>query len=329
MLKASRRCMKTRASRCFSGISSRMPTCLIVILRPCSAFLKMIDEFDYDHSEQLGDAFEYLLSVLGSQGDAGQFRTPRHIIDFMVAVIDPQEKRNRPRSCLWHCRFLISSYKHILKANRDEKVIAHLPLMNEGVLAKNFTGYDISPDMVRLSLVNMYLHGFADPHIYEYDTLTSQDRWNEYADVILANPPFMSPKAASGRTTVSRCKAKRSEVFFVDYIAEHLTPTAAPASSCLKALSSRARTPTWSFAGCWWKNYLVPSSPCQPACSIRTLASRPRFLFSTRRWRSNNHIAFFKIENDGFDLGAQRRLVEKNDLPLALSEINNICAASV
>ena len=40
----------------------------------------------------------------------------------------------------------------------------------------------------------MYLHGFTDPHIYEYDTLTSQDRWNEYADVILANPPFMSPK---------------------------------------------------------------------------------------------------------------------------------------
>jgi type I restriction enzyme M protein len=51
------------------------------------AFLKIIDEFSYDHSERLGDAFEYLLSVLGSQGDAGQFRTPRHIIDFMVEVL--------------------------------------------------------------------------------------------------------------------------------------------------------------------------------------------------------------------------------------------------
>ena len=63
------------------------------------AFLKVIDEFAYDHSERLGDAFEYLLSVLGSQGDAGQFRTPRHVIDFIVAVIDPKkdEKRARPR----------------------------------------------------------------------------------------------------------------------------------------------------------------------------------------------------------------------------------------
>ena len=54
-------------------------------------FLEIIDEFSYDHSERLGDAFEYLLSILGSQGDAGQFRTPRHIIDFIVAVIDPKK----------------------------------------------------------------------------------------------------------------------------------------------------------------------------------------------------------------------------------------------
>jgi len=51
----------------------------------------------------------------------------------------------------------------------------------KGRLAHNFKGYDISPDMVRLSLVNLYLHGFADPHIAEYDTLASQEKWNEYA----------------------------------------------------------------------------------------------------------------------------------------------------
>ncbi len=55
------------------------------------SFLKIINEFEYTHSEKLGDAFEFLLSILGSQGDAGQFRTPRHIIDFMVAIIDPKK----------------------------------------------------------------------------------------------------------------------------------------------------------------------------------------------------------------------------------------------
>lgn len=54
-------------------------------------FLKEISEFSYDNSEDLGNAFEYLLSIMGSQGDAGQFRTPRHIIDMMVEIIDPKK----------------------------------------------------------------------------------------------------------------------------------------------------------------------------------------------------------------------------------------------
>ena len=158
------------------------------------AFLKAIDEFSYDHSERLGDAFEYLLSVLGSQGDAGQFRTPRHIIDFIVEVVAPKKGETILDPACGTAGFLISAYKHILRANTDAKGNSTLTPDERGRLAKNFKGYDISPDMVRLSLVNMYLHVFKDPHIIEYDTLTSEERWNEYADVILANPPFMSPK---------------------------------------------------------------------------------------------------------------------------------------
>ena len=78
------------------------------------AFLKIIDEFTYDHSERLGDAFEYLLSVLGSQGDAGQFRTPRHIIDFIVAVLDPKKSETVLDPACGTAGFLISSYKHIM-----------------------------------------------------------------------------------------------------------------------------------------------------------------------------------------------------------------------
>src|SRR5439155_10745063 len=121
--------------------------------------------------------------------------------------------------------FLISSYKHILKANVDAKGSSMLTPDEKGRLAKNFKGYDISPDMVRLSLVNLYLHGFTDPHIYEYDTLTSEERWNEFADVILANPPFMSPKGGIKPHRRFSVQSKRSEVLFVDYMAEHLTPT--------------------------------------------------------------------------------------------------------
>jgi len=188
------------------------------------SFLREINSFTYDHSERLGDAFEYLLSVLGSQGDAGQFRTPRHIIDFIVSIVNPKKDETILDPACGTAGFLISSYKHILKANTDDEGHTTLTPDERGRLATNFKGYDISPDMVRLSLVNMYLHGFVDPHIFEYDTLTSEERWNEYADVILANPPFMSPKGGIRPHNRFSVKSKRSEVLFVDYMAEHLTP---------------------------------------------------------------------------------------------------------
>jgi type I restriction enzyme M protein len=139
------------------------------------SFLKIIDEFSYDHSERLGDAFEYLLSVLGSQGDAGQFRTPRHIIDFMVAVVDPKKDETILDPACGTAGFLISAYKHILQANTGADGVSTLTPDERAKLAQGIRGYDISPDMVRLSLVNLYLHGFTDPHIAEYDSLTSQE----------------------------------------------------------------------------------------------------------------------------------------------------------
>ena len=79
--------------------------------------------------------------------------------------------------------------------------------------------------MVRLSRVNMFLHDFKEPLVEEYDTLSSDDKWQEMADVILANPPFMSPKGGVIIPhTRFQVQSKRSEVLFVDYIAEHLTP---------------------------------------------------------------------------------------------------------
>jgi len=80
-------------------------------------FLKEINEFSYDQSEKLGDAFEYLLSILGSQGDAGQFRTPRHLIDFIVEVVAPQKNEKILDPACGTAGFLISAYKYIKKYN--------------------------------------------------------------------------------------------------------------------------------------------------------------------------------------------------------------------
>ena len=286
------------------------------------AFLKVIDEFTYDHSERLGDAFEYLLSVLGSQGDAGQFRTPRHIIDFIVSVIDPKKDESVLDPACGTAGFLISSYKHILKANVDDEGNSALTPDEKRALVANFNGYDISPDMVRLSLVNLYLHGFVEPHIAEYDTLTSEERWNEYADVILANPPFMSPKGGIRPHRRFSVQSKRSEVLFVDYIAEHLTPTGRAGIIVPEGIIFQSQTAHKQLRKMLVENYLVavvslPAGVFQPYSGVKTSI----LLLDKALAQKTDRVAFFKVENDGFDLGAQRREIAENDLPQVREEL--------
>ena len=286
------------------------------------AFLKTIDEFTYDHSERLGDAFEYLLSVLGSQGAAGQFRTPRHIIDFIVGILEPKKGETVLDPACGTAGFLISSYKHILAANIDPQGASTLTPDDKGRLAANFKGYDISPDMVRLSLVNMYLHGFTDPHIFEYDTLTSEERWNEYADVILANPPFMSPKGGIRPHNRFSVKSKRSEVLFVDYMAEHLMPSGRAGIIVPEGIIFQSQNAYKQLRKMLVEEYLVavvslPAGVFNPYSGVKTSI----LILDKSLAKKTDRAAFFKVESDGFDLGAQRREIDKDDLPQVQAEI--------
>lgn len=288
------------------------------------SFLKVINEFTYDHSERLGDAFEYLLSVLGSQGDAGQFRTPRHIIDFIVEILAPRKEESLLDPACGTAGFLISAYKHILRTNTDARGHSTLTPDEKGRLAKKFNGYDISPDMVRLSLVNLYLHGFTDPHIFEYDTLTDAARWNEYADVILANPPFMSPKGGIRPHNRFSVQAKRSEVLFVDYIAEHLTPNGRAGIIVPEGIIFQSQNAYKDLRKMLVENSLVavislPAGCFNPYSGVKTSI----LLLDKSLARQSDTVAFFKVEADGYDLGAQRRPIQKNDLPKVQEELES------
>lgn len=286
------------------------------------SFLKIIKEFSYDHSEDLGDAFEYLLSVLGSQGDAGQFRTPRHIIDFIVDIIEPKKDEVILDPACGTAGFLISAYKYILRTNKDAKSANTLTPDEKGRLAQHFKGYDISPDMVRLSLTNLYLHGFSEPHVYEYDTLTSEERWNEFADVILANPPFMSPKGGIKPHKRFSIQAKRSEVLFVDYIAEHLKPTGRAGIIVPEGIIFQSQTAYKDLRKMLVENSLVavislPAGVFNPYSGVKTSI----LILDKSLAKKSNSIAFFKIDNDGFGLGAQRRANTGGQLTQAKAEL--------
>lgn len=280
--------------------------------RTLSLFLKEINEFNYEHSENLGNAFEYLLSILGSQGDAGQFRTPRHIIDFIVEVVDPKKNETILDPACGTAGFLISAYKHILKTNKEKPLTPDekLKLMN------NLAGYDISPDMVKLALVNMYLHGFPEPKIYEYDSLTSEKRWDETFDVILANPPFMTPKGGISPHKRFTIQSKKAEALFVDYIIEHLNIkgkagvvvpdgiVANPSNMYVKLRELAVENGLYAVVS-------LHNTVFKPYAGAKTSV----MFFDKEFAKKSKEILFAKINNDGYEKGEQRRKIDLDDLP--------------
>ena len=148
-----------------------------------------------------GDMYEYLLSKLSVSGTNGQFRTPRHIIDMMVALVDPKPGQRICDPACGTAGFLISALTHILKAhtkpadlNRGTVDGSQLkPAQWKFLEEQAFTGYDNDANMVKIAILNLYLHRLERAHIEMRNALTTGYGGvypGQRYHVILANPPF-------------------------------------------------------------------------------------------------------------------------------------------
>ena len=292
-------------------------------------FLKEINEFHYSDSEILGDAYEYLVSFLGSQGEAGQFRTPRHIIDFIVDIVNPRKNETILDPACGTGGFLISSYKYILNQNTDTRLGDQLNAAERRIISDNIVGYDIDPTFIKISLVNLHLHKFTNPQINEYDTLSSEDRWNEYFDVILANPPFFSPTGGIQPHSRFGVQSTRAEVLFVDYIMEHLKPSGRAGIVVPEGIIFQTGTAYTTLRKKLVEDCLVgvislPAGVFQPYSGVKTSI----LILDKELNQKRSNIFFAKVENDGFSLGKQRTAIAKNDLPEITNRIHESFTSS-
>jgi type I restriction enzyme M protein len=287
--------------------------------RILTLFLNEVNGFAYSHSEELGNAFEYLLKTMGIQAENGQFRTPRHIIDFMVACLDPQPDDRILDPACGTGGFLVSCYKHILAKHTSPGSTTPGDKLTHEQRQKvyaNLAGYDVTDLMVKLSKVNLFLHGFPDPAIHIYDTLTNDARWHEKADMILANPPFMTPKGGVSPHTKFRVSARKSEVLFTDYIAEHLTPDGRGGVIVPNGIVATTQNAYVKLRKFLIEDSLVavvslPAGVFRPYSAVKT-----SILFLNKKLARNiDKLLFLKVIADGFDLGDQRRPIPENDLP--------------
>ena len=297
--------------------------------RVLSLLINEINKIDIAHID-MGDFYEHLLAVLGTQKEAGQFRTPRHLIKFIVDIIDPQIGERVLDPACGTAGFLTAAYTYIRDANTSQearKTDSYLDKLNFDkktfLLNKTIFGFDIDPKMIKFAISNLYLHNIKNPNISQHNTLTSNDSWEEKYDVILTNPPFSTPKGGVRPTDRFTLDSKRTEVLFVEYVIEHLTLNGragviVPEGIIFQSGKAYKELRKWLVENKYlYAVVSLPSGVFNPYSGVKT-----SILFIDReRTQKSDKILFCKVDNDGFDLGAQRKPIDKNDLPEVLEVI--------
>lgn len=284
------------------------------------------------HTDIFGDMYEYLLSKLSQAGTLGSFRTPRHIIKFIVDVIDPKKSETILDPACGTAGFLVAALKHLEEEySSDEfKKLDKYPMdlltpqERDFVYKYTFTGFDSDFDMFKFGLMNLYLHKLEHPNMKRQNTLvdTAGDRtkW----DVILANPPFAGALDIDSISEDLRMGTRSTEILFLRYIIDHLSSSGragviVPEGVVFNSTNAhkKIRQMLVEDAGLWCVVSL-PGGIFNPYAGVKT-----SILFFDKSLKDKvKDILFVKVENDGFDLGATKKPINKNDLPIALEEID-------
>ena len=195
---------------------------------PSPALLaKVVDKLDrvpMAERDTKGDVYEYMLGKIASAGQNGQFRTPRHIIALMVALMKPTPKDMICDPAAGTCGFLVGAAEYLREHNpeifRDEAMRKHF---HEAA----FHGFDFDPTMLRIGSMNMILHGIENPMIEQRDSL-SEDIAGEkdHYSLILANPPFAGSLdyEQTARDLQQVVKTKKTELLFLALFLRLLRP---------------------------------------------------------------------------------------------------------
>ena len=112
-------------------------------------------------------------------------------------------------------------------------------------------------------------------------------------------------------------------MLFVDYMAEHLTPEGRAGIIVPEGIIFQSQNAHTQLRKMLVEGYLVavvslPAGVFNPYSGVKTSI----LVLDKARARKTDHIAFFNVKNDGFDLGARRRPIDQNDLPMVQNELN-------
>ncbi|GIW80397.1 MAG: DNA methyltransferase [Gemmatales bacterium] len=315
-------------------------------------------------SDVKGDIFEYLLTHLGQSALNGQFRTPRQIRTMMVELVDPDFGDTVYDPCCGTGGFLIDSIEHILAKYSAEPVevpiygeewlekrgqtieqakkeIPNLQTYRKGpgekipdwqLLERSIYGFDVSRQMMRISMMNLVLHGIENAPVRranvlsEYGGLSDDDLARRY-QVILSNPPFSGTLPKDSIRKDLPTNSKKSELLFLGVMMEALAPGGRCAVVVPEGLLFGSTKAHVELRKKLVRDYdllavvSLPAGVFKPYAGVKTAVlvfRRP--VEAKKKFDKQAKIWFYEVRNDGYDpdritQGGRPETPEQNDIP--------------
>ncbi|GEM31913.1 DNA methyltransferase [Nocardia neocaledoniensis NBRC 108232] len=175
----------------------------------------MLDELPLGDGDVKGDLYEYMLSKIATAGQNGQFRTPRHIIDLMVAMMAPGPNDEICDPACGTAGFLVGAAEYIQHTHRDALLDS---AQQDHFHSSMFHGFDFDSTMLRIASMNMLMHQIEHPDIRYRDSLAESvaSEAGRYS-MILANPPFAGSLdfETTAKDLLQVVKTKKTELLFL------------------------------------------------------------------------------------------------------------------
>jgi type I restriction enzyme M protein len=304
-------------------------------LRAVVQGIHTLDLAAHNGDDLKGDMYEYLLSRISMSGTNGQFRTPRHIIAMIVALVDPQPGHRICDPACGTAGFLIAAYQHIVRSLTSKAVLAKghetgdllKPAQWKFLEEHAFTGYDNDANMVKIGILNLYLHRLerADIELHNPLTMGKGPYPGTLFDCILANPPFSGKIQNEGILADLNYKlnTRATELLFLKWFSDHLSRggkagVIVPNGVLFGSTNAARKIRQTLLDECELHAVItMPAGVFKPYAGVATAV----LLF--QKGGPTKSVWFYEMTADGFSLSDTRTPVDENDIPDILAKWPN------
>ena len=296
------------------------------VLQKIITGLEDLYEHDIAELDMQGDLYEYMLGKLATAGQNGQFRTPKHIRELMVQLLQPTPDDLIVDPACGTAGFLVSSAEYIRKKYEDSMTDAQW----ENFDGPGFTGFDTDPTMLRISAMNLMLHSIKNPEIDYKDSVSKQNEIKEKYTMCLANPPFKGTVDAESINDNLKAvtNTKKTELLFLALFLRMLKKGGQCACIVPDGVLFGSSKAHQAIRKELVDNHQLravismPSGVFKPYAGVSTAI----LVFTKTGAGGTEDVWFYDMQADGFSLDDKRSEIEANDIPDILQRFHNLDA---